>query len=354
MSLLKKYAAKTSTPTETASAPAAAEKVTVTESKPRAFGRRTAPTPPPAEEREVESSVVEDPKPTPAPAAKAKATNQVTAYNPMAMLDGSGSEVVDSILDYVITKSEEKGGGGDFDGPFPLVKLAKGNSGGSWQFADNVDGDSAAVMPVAKKGTTAMFLGVRIFALAWPEGYKDKEKGAKEEAKDKPLWQIKVSSGDKTNFEAAIKAGEVYQYTRGDEKAEKFDGLGHFRPGVEFLLLRSGVVFVMRLPDHYTSTVRALAALGTTMKGLGGMKVAPITLEPYTTEEPGKTSWKCHSLRIGFAASAEGKAQAEEFQSIREDLMGDPEFQKLYAEWNTTDATPDALAALHDIADMGK
>jgi hypothetical protein len=353
MSLLKKYA-KTGAPSTPTPAPvqevaAPVEQVAVSAPAPKAFGVRKppAPTPAPVVEKAVEAQVVPD-KPK-------AATNAVTSYNPMSLLDGSASDMTESVLNFALAKSEEKGPS-DFDGPFPLVKLSKGNSGGTWQFGGNVEGEAAMVMPVAKKNSTAIFLGVRIYGLAWPEGYVDKgdTKGDAKGATAKPLWQVKIGSGDKANFEGAIRAGEVYQYTAGAKKAESFDGLGHFRPGVEFLLMREGVIFVVRLPDHYTSTIRALAALGTVMNGLGGMRAAPITIEPYTTEEPGKTPWKCHSLRITFAASADGKKQADDFQAIKADLMADPEFQKLYAEWNSTDATPEALAAMHDIADMGK
>lgn len=311
--------------------------------KPNPVKAKPAPEPEP-EAVEVQAEVVSD---TP------EQTRAVTAFDPFAMILGGDTSAADAVLAVALDMAENTGGGGNFDGPFPLVSLAKGNSGGKWQLAENAsDPEVAMRLPVAAKDFTAVFLGVRIYGLAWPEKYSDDKKTREE--KDKPLWKVEIGSGDVENFQTALQAGEVYQFTPGKDK-DKFDGLGHFRPGVEMLFWRDGIVFAMRLPDNYTSTIRALQSLGKVMAGVGGMRALPVSVTPYTTDEGGAKAWKCHSVRIEAAATKEGVKAGKDFAAIRQDLLNDQEFSDNFAAWNATNVEGEgALEALAGIAALKK
>jgi len=302
--------------------------------------RKTRVTRPPVEEVAVEAVVVEDTKP---------ATRALSLHDPLALLMGKASEQADSVLSFVLAEAAKPNASTNFDGAFPLLRLAKGNSGGAWQFGDNVGPETAGVLPTGRKEFTAEFLGVRIFGIAWPEAKGD----TTSDQVVAPIWKAFVSSGDVELFQTVLTAGETYQFTPGAQKS-KFDGLGHFRPGVEMLFYRNGEVFAMRLPDHYTSTVRALQALGAVMASVGGMRACPVVVSPYTTEEGGKVAWKCHSVRITMAASPEGAAIHKEFQQVKGQLLEDKDFASAFSEWNTTDASDDAVSALTEIASYAK
>ncbi len=90
------------------------------------------------------------------------------------------------------------------------------------------------------------------------------------------------------------------------------------------------------------------------MTGLGGLQAAPLEIQPYSTTEKGQTPWQCHSIRINPAVTGKGKAVWDSFQAIKADLMADADFSRDFADWNKTDATPEALEALHAIAAMAK
>ncbi len=277
----------------------------------------------------------------------------LVAFDPFSIITGSGADDANSVMEMILAKAEEQGDQ-NFDGVFPLVKLMKGNSGGTWSFGGNVDGEAAAVLPVATKPFTAVFLGYRIYGVAWETGKQGHDAGGGDENKAKPIWKVQIASADKDLVQAAINAGEIYQFTKGTEKPEKFDGLGHFRPGVEFLFYRKGVVFAVRLPDHYSTTIRALESLGGIMRGLGGLRAVPLVVTPYTTDEKGAVPWKCHSLRFEIGMTAEGKSVGEEFNSIKADLMADEQFSADFRTWNTSDVEEAAVGALKEIASMKK
>lgn len=362
MSIVAKFAAKkaaaSSTPfTPTASRPtSASESAREVESLVETPAQIHKPTPEAAPKRtfarrlvEVVAEVVK-----PEPVKVAPQARAVVTFDPFSIITGQGGEDASSVLEMILAKTEEDGDDRNFDGVFPLVKLLKGNSGGSWTFGSNVDGASAAVLPVAKNPFTAIFLGYRLYGVAWETSMIGHAASGGDDKKSKPLWKVQIASSDKALVSAALEAGEAYQFCKGTEKGAKYDGLGHFRPGVEMLFYREGIVFAVRLPDHYSTTIRSLEALGSVMRGLGGLKAVPVTVTPYSTDEKGATPWKCHALRIEFAASAGGKALAQEFDGIKADMVADAEFGPTFAEWNTTVIEDDAAAALKEIASTKK
>lgn len=361
MSLIAKFAAKKAaasstpfTPTAT-SASEAAREVESTVETPAQIHKPTPEAAPKRTFARKPVEVVAEVKPEPAKVAPVAAqTRAVVTFDPFSIITGQGGEDATSVLEMIMAKTEETGDGQNFDGAFPLVKLLKGNSGGSWTFGSNVDGASAAVLPVAKNPFTAIFLGYRLYGVAWESSMVAHAASGGDDKKSKPLWKVQIASSDKALVSAALEAGEAYQFCKGTEKGAKYDGLGHFRPGVEMLFYRKGIVFAVRLPDHYSTTIRSLEALGSVMRGLGGLKAVPVTVTPYSTDEKGATPWKCHALRIEFAASAEGKALAQEFDGIKADMVADAEFGPTFAEWNTTVIEDDAAAALKEIASMKK
>ncbi len=289
-----------------------------------------------------------------APKAEPVATRALAAFDPFSIITGSGADDANSVMEMILAKAEEQGDR-NFDGVFPLVKLTKGNSGGSWSCGSNVSGEEAAVLPVATKPFTAVFLGYRIYGVAWETSMQGHDAAGGDENKAKPIWKVgSIASADKALVQAALDAGENYQFTPGAQKGEKFDGLGHFRPGVEFLFYRKGVVFAVRLPDHYNTTIRALESLGGIMRGLGGLRAVPLIVTPYSTDEKGAKAWKCHSLRFEIGMTAEGKSVGEEFNSIKADLMADEQFSADFRTWNTSDVEEAAVGALKEIASMKK
>lgn len=376
MGLLSKHLTKTSTPSAATTAPTqapqqnqgaagAAEPVaktveaTVVKTEPTSpkatgslLGKRTAPTP-----------ATETPKETPkAPKAEettpAVETRAVAAYDPFAVITGNGAADIDSVLGFVMAQAEQ--GAPSFEGPFPLLKLSKGNSGGKWVCGSNVDDLAKTVMPVADNAFVAQFIGYSIYGLAWPEGYKsrdDKNAPGDDTDKTKPLWKVEIPNSAVKEVQLAMTAGEKYQF---DGSKSKYDGLGHFRPGVRFhfftvsKLTGDPVVFTMQLPDHFTSSQRALTSLGAVMKGLGGMRSAPLRVEPYTTQEPGKVQWSCHSVHFSVAVDAEGLAVQKAFNEIKAALLADEEFAEKFKEANKYDVSEQALASLEKIASMGR
>lgn len=287
------------------------------------------------------------PEPIAVPEVVEPTTNAVTTFDPFALLNGAVADACDATLNAVMEIAENSGPKGGFDGPFALVNLSGGANGGNWVFGENVQEAEMAALPSAKKAFVAMFLGVRIRGAGWPQKYDQNATDVK------PLWDVEISSGSTDLFSLAIKAGEAYQYTKKDPK-DKFDPYGHFRPGVEFLFYRKGVVFAVRLPEHATSTMRALQALGQVMANLGGMKAVPLRVEPYSTQEKGKTQWSCHSVRIEAALSAEGKEVQKDYADIRAQLLADEDFKQAFTEWNTTKVSPEAEAGLRGAAALAK
>jgi hypothetical protein len=354
MGLLSKHLAKqagTSTPSAAAQTAAPAP---VETPKPAGFkfgGAKAAPQVQPAQEAPKPEPVKAAPKPEPVKAA----SRALTSFDPFALITGDGNTDVDSVLSFVLAEADAAP---SFDGPFPMAILGKGNSGGSWKLAGNVAVEDRTVLPAAMDSVTAIILSYRLYGVAWENAMSGHEQNGGD-AKAKPLWKAQIGCGDKENFTAAMTAGEVYQFTKGAEKS-KFDGIGHFRPGIEFCMLSfnpingAPVVFTLRLPDHYSSSQRALENLGRIMAQTGGMKAKPLVLTPYSTDEKGAKPWKCHSVRVEAGVDAKAQALWQGFLEIRAELMADPEFQGTFSAWNQTDTTPEALGALHHIAGMGK
>lgn len=288
-------------------------------------------------------------------------TRALATFDPFSLITGGSNDDVNNVLAFVLEEADKQGP--SFDGPFPMIALGKGNSaaGGTWQLGSNVPPELRAVLPVSNQPFTAVFLGYRVYGVAWAESKSGHAPmPGKSEDKSKPLWKVTISMSDVANVQAAVKAGETYQYTKGTEKGEKFDGLGHFRPGVEMVFFTSNpidnspVVFAVKLPDHYTSTQRALESLGRVMAGLGGLKAAPLLITPFSTTEKGSVPWQCHSIRIEADVSKKGQTVWAAFQGIKEALMSDEDFSRDFKAWNQTEAEPNALAALHAIAAMAK
>ena len=343
-------------------APAAPKKPLFAAKAPAAAVAPAAPVAPPA-------PVAPTPVAPPVPETRALAT-----FDPFSLITGGSNDDVNNVLAFVLEEADKQGP--SFDGPFPMIGLGKGNSsaGGKWQLGSNVPPELRAVLPVANEKFTAVFLGWRMYGVAWAEQKAGndptqtgnaplpvpKAQNAPAEDKAKPLWKVTISMSDVANIQAALKAGEAYQFTKRVEKSEKFDGLGHFRPGVEMVFFTvnpidgAPVVFAIKLPDHYTSTQRAVESLGRVMQGLGGTKAAPLEIEPYSTEEKGAVAWSCHSIRIQADVGKKGQAVWAAFQVIKADLMADEDFSRDFKAWNQTEATPEALAALHAIAAMAK
>lgn len=374
MGLLNKHltkAASTPAPTQAQAAPLA--EPTAAQLKPvEAVVQPAAPAAPkkPLFAAKAAPAAAVAPAPLPTPAAPVAPpvveTRAVTTFDPFSLITGGSNEDVNNVLAFVLEEAEKQGP--SFDGPFPMIALGKGNSsaGGKWQLGSNVPPELRAVLPVANEAFAAVFLGYRAYGVAWNEGMSGKDNKVisptpgTQDDKAKPLWKVTISMSDVANIQAAMKAGEAYQYTKYTEKPAKFDGLGHFRPGVEMVFFtvnpidQSPVVFAIKLPDHYTSTQRALESLGRVMAGLGGLRAAPLLVTPYSTEEKGAVPWMCHSVRIEAAVDKKGKLVWDAFQGIKEALMADEDFSRDFKAWNQTDATPEALAALHAIAGMAK
>lgn len=351
MSLIAKFAAKKAASSTPSPVTPEIKEVSVTVETPQQLA--VNPIAPNAAPRKTFAKKVAEPVAAPVIPEPVK-TTAVTISDPFAIFKNESNEEANSVLDIIASKIEGGGADRNFDGPFPLVKLLKGNSGGSWTFGSNVDGEAAGVLPVAKNPFIAQFLAYRLYGVAWETAMVGHASSGGSDGKDKPIWKFQVSSSDKELTSAVLNAGEVYQYTKGAEKSAKFDGLGHMREGVELLLMKKGIVFAVRLPDHHTTTMRTLESLSSVMRGVGGLRAIPLVITPYSTDEKGMTPWKCHALRIEAAINAEGKAVDTEFKAMKDDMMADAEFSAAFSEWNKTDVTEDAADAIRQIAAMKK
>ena len=302
-------------------------------------------------------------KPEPAP-AKAKAAPKtatasiaktevrtVSAYNPFAVITGEGAGDAESVLAALIAKSEEKP---SIMGPFPLVELKGGSNGGMLAPHDDLDADTAMQLPNGKFPFSAVFLGYRLTALAFPLSKEDADAAGGEV---KPLFTGSVGCADAANIPLLQKACEAYQFTKKVDKS-KFDNIGHVRMGLEILLYKaqqdgSPLVYVARTPLNYSSATRSLAALGKALPN-GQLRAFPVELSPVSTAEKGATAWQCHSFLAKADISPKGKAVWDSFMGIREALLADEEFAATLTAWNQTDLGDAAVAALRQIASMGR
>lgn len=287
---------------------------------------------------------------TASPAAKTE-VRSVSAYNPFAIITGEGATDAESVLSALIARSEEKP---SIMGAFPLVELKGGSNGGMLAPHDDLDADTAMQLPQGKYPFSAVFLGYRLTALAFPLSKEDADAAGGEK---QPVFSGSVGCADSVNVPLLQKACEVYQFTKKAEKS-KFDNLGHVRMGLEILLFKvtqdgSPLVYVVRTPLNYSSATKTLGALGKALPN-GQLRAFPIELAPITVEEKGSTKWPCHSFTAKADISPKGKAVWDGFMAIREQLLADEEFAATLTAWNQTDLTPAAIQALGQIASMGR
>ena len=321
MSLLAKHAAKTLT--QAATTPVAPA--------PQPKAKPVAPAPQPKPEITVKTETT---------------SRALSTFDPFAVITGESHDMANEVLAAIEASADAKP---DFNGPFPIVELSRGNGGGKLVLGSNVTEEQAVSLPATTKPFDAVFLGYRLTYLAWPSGGQRGEGEAPAE-KEKPLYSGVVNCADGETVSALHDAAEAYQFCG---NKSKFDGIGHFRMGVEFLLFRKGQVFVLKLPTHFTSAQRALTALRKALPG-GKLTACPLTLTPYTTVEPGRVQWQCHSIRIAIAQDLNNAPEWQAWQAARADILADEDMKANIAAWNTSDVTEAALAAMRQVASMGK
>lgn len=290
----------------------------------------------PAPETVVEAQVV--PK---AEVPAAVETRAVSLPPTFALLLGQEVEGADALLNAIIQHADEKP---SFEGPFPVIKLLQGNSGGMFTPGDNVPGDLMGLLPVGKKPFTAMFLGYRLVFVAWPEVMSN---DAGEGERQKPLYKGHANSADVEAIDALMTAAETIQFTKRDAKP-KFNGIGHFKVGVEFLMRMNGVTFALPTPVHYSSAQKTLISLGKAMPN-GKLQAAPLRIAPLTETVPTATPFSLHSLNCALAVDAEGKKELQDWLANRDAIMADPEFVENYKTWSTSDVSAAALKAANDV-----
>lgn len=258
--------------------------------------------------------------------------------------DGSGDVLNQMIAQQQASRTFSPGGA------FPFVSQTKGNAGGGLCADPKTPEDVLELLPQGKGPFTAVFLGHRLVGAGWPEGLNDAKKEVTE--KVKPVFKVSAASNDATLCALVRKAGEVYQFTKGPLKG-KFDGIGHFRPGVELLFFRKGVVFVVAVPQHYSSMEKTLASLAAAFPN-GRYGAFPCRVTPLSEAQPGSTAWTAHSLKFAVAADDKGVEVSKEFKAFAAEVGQDAEFQAAFAAWKATEVDEDAVARLTQIASMGR
>jgi hypothetical protein len=148
------------------------------------------------------------------------------------------------------------------------------------------------------------------------------------------------------------KAGEVYQFTKGTLKG-KFDGIGHFRPGVELLFFRKGVVFVVAVPQHYSSLEKTLASLAAAFPN-GRYGAFPCKVTPLSEPQPGQVAWTAHSLKFAIEVGGKGEEVFNEFKAFAAEVGNDPEFQAAFTSWKASEVDEDGVTRLTQIGSMGR
>lgn len=236
-------------------------------------------------------------------------------------------------------------------GAFPFVSQTKGNAGGGLCADPKTAEEIMELLPQGKGAFTAVFLGHRLVGAGWPQGLQTGD-GQKSEEKTKPVFKVVAASNDATLSALVRKAGEVYQFTKGTLKG-KFDGIGHFRPGVELLFFRKGVVFVVAPPQHYSSLEKTLASLAAAFPN-GRYGAFPCKVTPFSEPQPGAVPWTAHSLKFAVAVDDKGAEVFNEFKAFAAEVGNDPEFQAAFAGWKASEADDDAVARLTQIGSMGR
>lgn len=295
--------------------------------------------------------VAEKPKPAPEPTKTVEATVIATepARNALSLFEFKSDEA-EQVLALIVDAAESKP---NFNGPFPITAIVRGNNGGMLSPNDGLDAEIAAALPAGKAGFTAVFLGYRLVGLAWPTKMDDTAVGTGGDAKVKPAWNVVVSCEDVQNVALVRKAGDAYQFTPGVDK-DKFDGLGHFRPGVEALFYspKHGL-FVVKGVDHASSTSRTLVSLAKALPN-GRFAPFPAQVTPKSTDEKGIKPWKCHSLEFAVAVNEAGKEAWTGFQEWVKEAKADAEFMATFNEWKASKISDAAAAALPKIAALGR
>jgi hypothetical protein len=236
-------------------------------------------------------------------------------------------------------------------GAFPFISQTKGNAGGGLCADPKITEDILELLPQGKGAFTAVFIGHRLVGAGWPEGLNG-EASPQDKAKTKPVFKVVAASNDATLCALVRKAGEVYQFTKGTLKG-KFDGIGHFRSGVELLFFRKGVVFVVAVPQHYSSLEKTLASLAAAFPN-GRYGAFPCKVTPFSEPQPGAVPWTAHSLKFAVAIDEKGAETFNEFKAFAAEVGQDAEFQAAFAAWKASECDDDAVARLTQIGSMGR
>jgi hypothetical protein len=297
-----------------------------------------APAPVITQEAEVETVVVTDLPETPGE------TFALTLFG--GQDDGSGDVLNALISQQQASRTFSPGGA------FPFVSQTKGNAGGGLCADPKTPEDIMEVLPQGKGAFTAVFLGHRLVGAGWPQGLNGDTPKDPNAQKDKPVFKVVAASNDATLCALVRKAGEVYQFTKGTLKG-KFDGIGHFRPGVELLFFRKGVVFVVAVPQHYSSLEKTLASLAAAFPN-GRYGAFPCKVTPLSEPQPGQVAWTAHSLKFAVAVDDKGAEVFNEFKAFAAEVGNDPEFQAAFTSWKASEVDEDGVTRLTQIGSMGR
>lgn len=271
---------------------------------------------------------------------------------------GGGDEESTNVLAALVT-TVSSGGVFSPGGAFPFVGQTKGNSesAGGLCAANGTPEEVAELLPQGKGAFTGVFFAHRLIGVLWPEA------GQSEDGeKAKPIGKVIVASNDAQLSALARKAAEVYQFTKGHDKnnpakqpstKDKFDGIGHFRLGVEILVFRKGIPFVIATPVNYSSVEKTLSSLAAAFPN-GKYAAFPAKITPVSESAKGSTAWVTHSLKFSVALDDKGKEVFTEFRAFAAEAGNDPEFQAAFAEWKRTDVNDDVIERLTKIASMGR
>ncbi len=248
-------------------------------------------------------------------------------------------------------------------GAFPFVSQTKGNAGGGLCADPKTPEEIMELLPQGKGAFTAVFLGHRLVGAGWPEGLQTGDAPKDPNAqKAKPVFKVVAASNDAQLCALVRKAGEVYQFTKGHVKGgpdkqpgtkDKFDGIGHFRPGVELLFFRKGVVFVVAPPQHYSSLEKTLASLAAAFPN-GRYGAFPCKVTPLSEPQPGSVAWTAHSLKFAVAVDDKGQEVFNEFKAFAAEVGNDPEFQAAFTSWKASEVDEDGVNRLTQIGSMGR
>ena len=181
---------------------------------------------------------------------------QAPAENALVAAQGSGFlatiENAGDTMGALMAATEVDDGGTGKSNLFPILTQASGTSGGAFERARHMTDDEAGNLPEGRKPFTAVFLGYRFLATAWPEGYNPNGE------KKSPVFSAALPASESQLVTKLMRIGKNYQFFSGDRGA--FDvangGPGHIRPQIEMLLFDpdAGELFTYQTCSHYNST----------------------------------------------------------------------------------------------------